>query len=450
MKHEVLMKRLKLAGIGCGSRTTTYMKLAAQMPERYQLVGAADPIAWKVDRIAQLSDDADFRKFGSADELLRQDRFADVLVIGTQDQYHVEPCITAMEKGYDVLLEKPIATTPEDVLRLESVARRLGRRVLICHVLRYTPFYQKVKELLTSGAIGEIVTLQASEGVGTFHQAHSFVRGHWGVTEQSSPMIIQKCCHDLDIIQWMIDRPFTKVSSFGRLSHFTKTNCPVKAPLRCFDGCPVGDSCQYNAMRYLTDQRSWFGHVYSGGENPSEDDIRAWLRTSQWGRCAYQCNNTAVDHQVLNIDFEGGATATFTMSAFDSGRNIEIWGTEGVLHAGAYTKELADCDIVVRRHATRETTRYSVTPVAGGYASHGGGDWGLVNALYDEMHVNNPDDMHSSLPASVQSHLIGFSAEESRLTEQVVNAQEFREQHSPRSPAHGDSSHLNRAIIQTS
>ena len=384
------------------------MQLAAKMPERYEIVGAADPIEWKVDRIARLSDSKAFRSFSNARQLLAVDRFADVLIVGTQDSYHVEPCIVALEKGYDVLLEKPIATTIDDVLKLEAVAKRLGRRVLICHVLRYTPFYRKVKEIVSSGVLGDIITLQASEGVGTFHQAHSFVRGHWSVTENSSPMIIQKSCHDLDIIQWMMDRPFTAVSSFGQTSYFNGQHVPANAPPRCIDGCPVGDTCQYNALRYLTDQRGWLPYVYNGGEVASDNDVREWLKTSNWGRCVYQCGNTAVDHQVLNIRFAGGATATFTMSAFDSGRNIEIWGTEGVLRGGTYTKRIADCDVVVRQHASGEMSKINVNPLEGGNANHGGGDRGLMEALHDEMQTTDPNDMRSSLSASVESHLFGF------------------------------------------
>ena len=427
------MQRLKIAGIGCGNRTTTYMTLAAEMPERYEIVGAADPVAWKVERIARLSGRQDFRSFADAHQLLSADQFADVLVIATQDSYHVEPCIAAMEKGYDVLLEKPIATTIDDVLRLEAVAGWLGRRVLICHVLRYTPFYQRVKKIIVDGDLGEVVTLHASEGVGTFHQAHSFVRGHWSVTDRSSPMIIQKSCHDLDVIQWMVGRPFTAVSSFGGLDHFTGRHLPPGAPPRCTDGCPVGDTCQYNALRYLTDQRAWLAYVYHEGGPPADDErVRAWLRTSPWGRCVYRCDNTAVDHQVVNLQFAGGTTATFTMSAFDSGRNIEVWGTEGVLRGGAHTRRAADCDIVIRRHATGQTTRIQAQPQPGGDGDHEGGDRGLVEALYDEMRTPNPADMRSSLAVSVQSHLMGFAAEESRATAQVVQADAFRAAHAAR------------------
>lgn len=423
------MGRLKLAGVGCGSRVTTYMTLAATMPERYELAGAADPIGWKVDRVAALSGNAGFRRFASAAELLSAERFADVVIIGTQDGYHVEPCLAAMERGYDVVLEKPIATSLADVLRLEAAAERLGRRVLVCHVLRYTPFYRKVREIVASGVLGRIVTLQASEGVGTFHQAHSFVRGHWAVTERSSPMVIAKSCHDLDVIQWIMDRTPVSVSSFGKLSLFTPANRPGGAPARCIDGCPVGDACQYNALRYLSDQRGWLAHVYDGGEKATDDQVREWLKVGPWGRCVYRCDNTAVDHQVLSLSYADGATATFTMSAFDSGRNIEIWGADAVLRGGAYTKRLTGDDLVLRVHATGQETKFKVEEPAGGYRGHGGGDFGLVDALYDEMRAPDPAAMRSSLPVSVQSHVVGFAAEAARLENRVVDLEAFRAAH---------------------
>jgi predicted dehydrogenase len=296
------MKRLRLAGIGCGGRTFTYLSLAAQMPERYEVVAAADPLPDRVEKIRKAAKNPNFRGFASDAELLAQPKLADVMVIGTQDAYHVQPCLAAMERGYDVLLEKPIATNLKDVLRLESAARRLGRKVLICHVLRYTPFYAKVREIVASGALGDVVSLAASEGVGAWHQAHSFVRGHWGVTEKCSPMLIAKSCHDLDIISWLMDRRCLSVSSYGDLTHFRAENAPQGAPARCTDGCPVAASCSYNATLYATIHRGWLHWVYDQEPGASTEQIHSGSRrarggdastvattprsTTRWWRCA--------------------------------------------------------------------------------------------------------------------------------------------------------------------
>ncbi len=424
------MKRLKLAGIGCGGRTQTYLGLAAQMPEYYEVAAAADPIAGRVEKVRGLSRNPDFRGFDSDKAILAADKLADVMIIGTQDAYHVTPCLAAMQKGYDILLEKPIAANLADVIRVEQEARRLGRKVLVCHVLRYTPFYQKVKEIADSGMLGEIVSLNAAEGVGAWHQTHSYVRGHWSVAEKASPMIIAKCCHDMDILSWLAGEKCAAVSSFGRLSYFTEKNAPEGAPARCTDGCPAARACPYNAVLYATRHRSWLPFVYDEAGGASLEDIRQWLSRSPWGRCVYRCGNTAVDHQVVNLSFAGGSTATFTMTAFESGRNIDIYGTQARLHGGDFYKHNAGFEIIVTEHASGAVSRFDAgRPAGGGYAGHGGGDGGLVAALYHEMMKDDPAQMRSSLALSVESHVMGFAAEEARLTGRVIHLEEFRRRH---------------------
>ncbi len=413
------MKPLTLAGLGCGGRTRTYIELAARQPHRYKTVAAADLLPERLATTARLSGNPDFRKFNSAEALLAQPKLADVMIIGTQDALHREHSIAAMEAGYDLLLEKPIANNLEDTLAVEAAARRLNRRVLVCHVLRYTPFYRRIKEIVRSGALGDIVSLNAIEGVDAWHQAHSYVRGHWAVTEKSSPMILAKSCHDLDIIRWIIDRPCAAVSSFGALNHFTLENAPEGAPERCMDGCPVGNTCNYNAERYLTDQSQWLPYVCDLDPATTSAEERAeWIHRSPWGRCVYRCDNTAVDHQTVNLEFEGKLTATFTMTAFTSGRTIEIYGTKARLYGKLQTKP----EIYVQPQDRRQPG-YSVDPDdgrEGGYAGHGGGDNGLIDALHNEMAKEDPAAMTSSLTASVESHRMAFAAETSRVSGQTV------------------------------
>ncbi len=420
-------KPLTFAAIGCGSRVRTYAKTAVMMPDRYRVVAAADPNPERLKMMQALVPDGTLRTFANDRELLAAGKLADIMMIGTQDAYHVEPCIEAMRIGYDVLLEKPIATNYPEVVQLEREATRLGRRVLVCHVLRYTPFYTLIKSLLDSGAVGEIATVTATEGVAPFHQAHSFVRGHWGVVETSSPMIIAKCCHDLDVLSWLIDSQCRQVSSFGSLSHFDSYHAPKGAPLRCTDGCPVADSCDYNAHRYLNDQRHWLQWVFDEGVEADDASVTQWLRTSPWGRCVYHCDNTAVDRQTVNLCFANNVTATLTMTAFDTGRSLEIRGTKAVLLAGEAVKRLSGHDIAITDHLTRQT-EYHDTPVEEGeFTGHGGGDFGLVDALDKEWCKPDPTAMRSSLQRSVESHTMGFAAEEARLNGTVINLEEFRD-----------------------
>jgi predicted dehydrogenase len=418
------MKKLRLAVIGCGGRGLTYATLAGRMPELYEVVAAADPNPARVDRLRQASGNPAFRAFGSDAEILARDRLADVMIIGTQDSAHFAPARQAMEKGYDILLEKPIATRPGEVLELARIADRLGRRVLVCHVLRYTPFYRKIREIVQSGAVGEIVTVNAIESPGPWHMAHSYVRGHWAVTEKSSPMIIAKACHDLDILSWIIDRPCLAVSSFGALSQFTARKAPAGAPARCTDGCPAARDCPFNALHYAGRERAWLGYVFDKEAGATPEQIREWLKTSPWGRCVYRCDNTAVDHQVVNMRFEDEVTASFTMTAFDAGRCLEIYGTKGFL-TGRNERKTENADIVLIEHHTYNRTKWDLNPLAGGYAGHGGGDPALMEALYSEMTRPDAASMESSIQRSVQSHLMGFAAEESRKTGRIVTLAEY-------------------------
>lgn len=420
---------LKLACIGCGARAQTYTALAARRSDQFQIVAGADPRPERLEKIRRISGRADFRGFRNADELLAAGKIADVMIVATQDNDHFVPCCGALRAGYDVLLEKPIATRIEQVLAIERLARQMNRRVMVCFVLRFAAFYRKIKELIQTGTLGEIVSVQANEGVMLWHQAHSFVRGHWSNVGRSSPMILSKCCHDTDILHWLVGRRCRRVASFGSLEFFRPERAPDGAPARCTDGCPVGDTCPFNARRYTTDMREpWLAMVFDRASNATDEEIIAWLRTSPWGRCVYRCDNDAVDRQVLALEFEGGVTGTFTMTAFENGRHIEIYGTRGVLKGGETYRKHFGAHLIFFPHEG-EPIRYTVQAEDGGYELHGGGDAGLVGALYEEMTKPLGEPLAAGLDSTVHSHLIAFAAEQSRLTGQTVELETFRRRH---------------------
>ncbi len=390
-------------------------------------MAGADPLPERVEKVRRISGRPDFRGFASAEALLAAGHIADVMIVATQDNDHFTHCRGALACGYDVLLEKPIATRPDQVLEIERLALGAGRRVMVCFVLRFAAFYRKVKEIIDSGALGEIVSLQANEGVGPWHQAHSFVRGHWSLTAKSSPMIISKCCRDVDIIHWLLGRQCTRVASFGSLEFFRAERAPAGVPGRCTDGCPVGAECPYNALRYTTDMRSpWLTMIYDRAEQACSEEIVAWLRESPWGRCVYRCGNDTVDRQVLALEFAGGVTSTFTMTAFATGRHIEVYGTCGVLLGGDTYRQQFGTHLVLLPHEG-QAVRYTVQAEDGGYELHGGGDAGLINALYEEMTKPAGAPLEAALDATVHSHLIGFAAEESRHSGQTVDIRQFRQ-----------------------
>jgi len=418
-----MTKRLKIAAIGCGARAVTYLSEAVRdMSALYEVVAGADPVESAINTIREISKNPNFRSFDSADALLAEDKLADVLLISTQDHMHYQPCIQAMEKGYDILLEKPIATDLAEIIEMERIAKRLNRRVMLCHIYRFSPFYSKIKEIIDSGVLGDIVSINASEGVGQWHQSHSFVRGKWAITERATPMILAKCCHDMDYLSWLIDEDCVEVSSFGNLSHFNQTNKPNGAPERCTDGCPVASSCHYNATRYATDKRHpWLPQIMPNEKNSSTDEILQWLKVSPWGRCVYQCDNDVVDHQVVAMKFKKNITCTFTMTAFDNGRSIDIYGTKGRLKGGEFLSQNCGFDLSVVEHASDAQTRYDFKFDDDAYIHHEGGDSGLVKAIYSEMQDPEPEKMRASISRAIQSHLMSFAAEKSRLCGKTIN-----------------------------
>lgn len=426
--------RLRLAFLGCGARAQTYAGLAARQPERLEISAGADLLPERIEKVRAFSRASQFHSFASGQSLLSAGKIADVLVIATQDNDHYEPCCRALALGYDVLLEKPIATRADQVLEIERLARKHGRRVMVCFVLRFAAFYRKAKEIIDSGALGEIVTVQASEGVMPWHQAHSFVRGHWAVVGKSSPMILSKCCHDVDILHWLVGKRCLRVASFGSLEFFRPERAPAGVPLRCTEGCPVGDMCPYNALRYAGDQRvPWLSMVYDRAATAAPEEIVDWLRHSPWGRCVYRCDNDAVDRQVLLLEFESGITGTFTMTAFDNGRHLEVCGTRGVLKGGETHRKHFGAHLVLLPHEG-QPERFTVQSEDGGYELHGGGDAGLVKALFDEMTSPPGEPLRAAIDSTVHSHLLAFAAEEARLSRQVVDLAEFQGRHA-RAPA---------------
>jgi predicted dehydrogenase len=236
-------------------------------------------------------------------------------------------------------------------------------------------------------------------------------------------MILAKSCHDMDLLAWLIDRPCEAVSSHGALTHFTAAHAPAGAPARCTDGCPAAATCRYDAHHYAKPEgRRWLAMVHDRAQEADAAEIFAWLRTSPWGRCVYRCDNDVVDHQVVAARFTGAVTATFTMTAFDEGRGLEVCGTEGVLRGGSFVKKQLGCDLVLTRHGwNQEPERITVETPSGGYAGHGGGDHGLMSTLHADLTCPDPTAMRTSLEVSMQSHLMAFAAEESRLTGKTVS-----------------------------
>ncbi|MBQ7897072.1 MAG: Gfo/Idh/MocA family oxidoreductase [Clostridia bacterium] len=420
------MKKLKLILIGGGDRGSCYLKYLDMCPEKFSLEAIAEPVKEKRDFLKCKYNVPENMCFESYEDIFRMPKFADIVMICTQDKMHFDPGMKAIDKGYHILLEKPISPLPEECYALSESARKNGVKVMVCFVLRYTPFYRTIKKIIDDGKLGEIMNVVHTEAVGNVHMSHSFVRGNWSREADSAPMILAKCCHDTDLFQWLLSEPCTRVQSFGTLTHFTEKNKPEGAPARCLDGCPYQDTCFYYApslYRIDTTEVGHFRAIVANKFNPTDEEVDLALVNSPYGRCVYQCDNDVVDHQIVNAQFGDNKILTLTMSGFNKGgRCTTIMGTKGELR----TDEDAQT-MYLYEFATRKTTQVYDPELAAKVTvgGHGGGDAGIMHDLYDYVAEDKPSDSISDISAYCMSHLIAFAAEEARKTGKVIDMKEY-------------------------
>ncbi len=415
---------------GFGDRGSTYASMQRLFPDRMKVVAVADLDPRKVEKARQLYAIPRENCFSSAEEMLEQPRLADVMVVSTMDRQHVGHAIPALKKGYHILMEKPISPELAKCKEILEVSKNCPGKVIVCHVLRYTVFYNTLKDLIASGRIGDVVSICANENVGYWHQAHSFVRGNWRNSQETSPMILQKSCHDMDILTWLLGKRCKSVSSIGGTTLFKLSMAPEGAALRCLDGCKAKDACPFDAEKiYITSPKtgrakgdSWITSVLSV-ENTLESTYQA-LREGPYGRCVYHCDNDVVDHQQTNLLMEDGSTVSFTMCAFteDCYRTFKAMGTKGEIEA-----DMKSNLIRVREFGKGEEA-IDVGKLSNDLKGHGGGDSGIVKDFLEMLLTGSqPNDRTTTLEHSMESHFIALAAEESRLHGgQVVDLEEFR------------------------
>lgn len=424
------MKKVSFIVLGAGQRGNAYSKYAASHPERMEIVGVAEPIDERRNTFRDRYNVPEENCALDWKDLLSRPKMADCAIISMQDQMHYEPAMKAIELGYHLLLEKPMATTPEECMAIARAAEKKGVHVIVCHVLRYASFYTALKKLLDDGRIGRVMNIIHTEGVGNVHQSHSFVRGNWHNEGECAPMLLAKSCHDFDILQWLIGKDFRRVQSFGTLSHFCAANRPEGAPDRCIDGCPHADTCFYNAVKLYYDNKNnrWFRSAAANTtDNPPDEVVEKALRETDYGRCVYAMNNDVVDHQTVNIEFEDDILATFTMSAFNKGgRSIRVMGTRGEISGQADRANFSIYDFATKQ--TTEVTANEVQVVEDITGGHGGGDGGIIKAFCDLVADGIVTKSICSGLISAQNHVAVFAAEKSRRTGTVVDVREYQNQ----------------------
>ena len=419
------METVKLILIGAGDRGTTYANLGATSCPEMEIVAVADPDPVRRNYIRDKFNLPQEACFEYGEDLLKLPKMADAAIIATQDQMHYHLAMQAIEQGYHLLLEKPAAPTPKQCLDIAEAAERQNVKVVVCHVLRYTPFFRLLKQIIDEGRLGRVINLVHVECVGNVHQSHSYVRGNWRRAEDSTPMILAKCCHDLDIIQWLLDEDCTRLHSFGSLSYFRRENMPEGAPEFCYQGCPAEAECPYSALKIYR-QRKFppFVGTATRKHNPTDEDIEKAITETNYGRCVFQCDNDVVDHQVVNLEYESGATVSFTMSAFTKGgRKVRIMGTKGELYA-----EMSWDHVNVFDFATRKMEEIKIADairdeeISGG---HGGGDRGIIRSFCRMLTGTYEGNSISDISVSIKNHLTAFAAEASRVENRIVNMEDY-------------------------
>jgi len=411
-RHAPLSKPVTAITLGAGNRGNVYGNYAAKYGDRLDIVGVAEPIKVRNDKYCELHNIDEKNSFVTWEHVFEVPKFADAIIITTPDDLHYGPCMKALAMGYDVLLEKPIAPTEEECRDIRALAQKTGRIVAVCHVLRYAPYFINLRKLIQSGSIGELMSIAHFEPIEHVHMAHSFVRGNWHNSKATTPIILAKSCHDMDILRWLVDKPIEKISAFGDLSWFHEGRKPEGATARCMDGCAVESTCPYSAMKiYHRDRQRTYVFDLPDDKSKHEEAILEYLRTTNYGRCVYQMENDQPDHYVANMQFAGGITAAFSMEAFTSyhGRRTRIMGSHGDI-VGDMNKYI-HTDFL-----TGEKTEWSMTS-----DGHGGGDWNLAADWVQAVAKQDKSLLSSSIGASIESHLMAFGAERSRLEGKIEN-----------------------------
>ena len=406
--------------LGAGARGNVYGNYGIQFPKELNIIGVAEPILIRNERYTKKHNISEENRFVTWEHVFDRPKFADAVIISTPDDLHYGPCMRALEMGYDILLEKPIAPTEKECLDILSLANKTGRIVAVCHVLRYAPYFIKLREMIQSGSIGELISIQHLEPIQHVHMSHSYVRGNWHNSKKTTPIILAKSCHDLDILRWMIGKPCKSISAFGSLKWFKEANAPEGSTNRCTDGCAIESTCPYSALKIYNKKGGW-NSVFDlpDDESKHSDYILEQLKTTNYGRCVYKMENDQPDHYVASMEFEDEITANFSMEAFTSyhGRRTRIMGSHGditgdmteFIHTDFLTGKVTTWDVTIDDDSDNKDS------------GHGGGDWGLVTDWINAVKKQDSSLLTSTIDASVESHIMGFRAEKSRETKQIIS-----------------------------
>ena len=420
-------KRVSLLILGAGGRSTIYARLAALTPDKVQVVGVAEPREFFRERLADEHGIAPEYRFSDWRDAAALPRFADAVIIGMQDRMHVEPAEAFAKLGYHILIEKPLAPDVDGCRRIVEAAMENNIIFSVCHVMRYAEYTGILRNIIDSGAIGEIMSIKHLEPVGHWRYAHAYVRGNWNREEESSSVLLAKSIHDLDWLYYIMFCPVKRISSFGDLSFFRRENMPKYAAQRCLD-CQVAEECPYNAPKfYLARLKS--GTVDNYLESVTgvltEEAILEAMRSGPYGRCVFACDNDVADHQVVSMEFVNGATATFSLVGASRFRHREtnIFGSLGEIYCDSHK-------ITIYSYLRGTTSVINIEPENGTVERHhGGGDKGCFDSFIDAVRTGDRNKILASARIALESHLMVFAAEQSRKEGRTISMQEFCREH---------------------
>ena len=423
--------------VGAGHRAVGYANYALDFPEKLKIVGVADPSPERRAMTAKKFGLAPEQCYSSAEELAALPKQADAIINGTMDRQHVPTTIPLLERGYDVLLEKPFAVSIEEVEALSAAVRKTGRKVMICHVLRYAPFYYELKRRVLAGEIGRLITLETAEHVSYHHYSTAFARGKWHREDEcGSSFLMSKCCHDLDLLTWYMSGVSpVRVASFGGLHYFTRENAPANSGEHCLLDCPIEKECPYSVRQlYLNHPERWVFYVWPELEESGDLSIEAKtarLRdpSNPYSRCIWKMDNNVADRQSVVVEFADGTVATHNLvgGASRPMRKIHLLGTTGELEGVFDDNEFTLRHIDTRPGCETHEERFNLADLGdttGAFGGHGGGDGRLVADFVSLLDGGSPSISCTMLSDSINGHKIGFYADRAMREHRVI---EFRE-----------------------
>lgn len=403
---------VSIVAIGAGNRTNKYLEYVKQHSDKVKLVGVVELNDIRRKHVADCFSLDASQCFVDYRDFFQHPVEADAVMICTPENMHFEPTMQAIERGYHILLEKPIAQTLEECMLIAQAARKHDVLVSVCHVLRYHPYFMKIKELVDSGELGNIISINHRTSVGLDRTAHGFVRGLWRKEAVTNPMLMSKCCHDIDFLLWLTKTPCRKLTSFGSLRWFKEKNAPEGSAARCVD-CKVESRCPFSAVDLYRVRRDWIANFDVPEGKTIDEVIEEQLRYGLYGRCVYRCDNDVVDHQIVSMEMESGVTINFSMAIFtlEDKRETHICLTEGEIDGD-------ETSLRVYRFKGGTKTVYDFSHLHGA-PFHAGADLALMADFVDAIQKGR-QGLVTSIERSVESHRICYEAERSRKENRTV------------------------------